>query len=95
MKQNCQGATKGLWWKNNGHDHFIIFSITAYQMVGMMVKVRVRHTVRINRVVLIFRLFHFLQELFMFVCQNCTTIIIETTPSGTAPPGTTHPSYSC
>ena len=41
LRQNCQGATKQLWWKNNGHDHFIIFSITAYQMVGMMVKVGV------------------------------------------------------
>ena len=93
VQQNCQGATKGLWWKNNGHDHFIIFSITAYQMVGMMVKVSFLRTVRINRVILIFRLFYFLQELFMFVCQNCTTIIIETTPTGTAPPGTAHPSY--
>ena len=66
LRQNCQGPTKHLWWKNNGHDHFIIFSITAYQMVGMMVK-----------------------ELFMFVCQNCTTIVIETSPTGTAPPGRT------
>jgi xyloglucan galactosyltransferase MUR3 len=66
LRQNCQGPTKNLWWKNNGHDHFLIFSITAYQMVGMMVK-----------------------ELFMFVCQNCTTITIETSPTGTAPPGRT------
>ena len=34
-------------------------SVTAYQMVGMMVK-----------------------EMFMFVCQNCTVITIETTPTG-------------
>lgn len=66
LRQNCQGSTKKLWWKNNGHDHFLIFSITSYQMVGMMVK-----------------------ELFMFVCQNCTTIVIETSPTGTAPPGRT------
>ena len=70
LRQNCQGPTKNLWWKNNGHDHFLIFSVTAYQMVGMMVK-----------------------ELFMFVCQNCTTIIIETTPTGTAPPGRTRKTF--
>ena len=29
------------------------------------------------------------KELFMFVCQNCTTIVIETSPTGTAPPGRT------
>ncbi len=52
---------KKLWWKNHGHDHFIIFSITAYQMVGIGVKV-----------------------FFMQICQNCSTITIETSPTRTA-----------
>lgn len=57
---------KKLYWKNNGHDHFILFSITAYQMVGIGVKV-----------------------FFMQICQNCTTITIETSPTKTAIKGRT------
>lgn len=52
---------KTLWWKNNGHDHFVLFSITAFQMVGIGVKV-----------------------FFMQICQNCTAITIETSPTKTA-----------
>jgi hypothetical protein len=25
LRENCQGVTKDLWWKNHGHDHFLIF----------------------------------------------------------------------
>ena len=25
LRENCQGKDKGLWWKNRGHDHFLIF----------------------------------------------------------------------
>eukprot|EP01038_Epipyxis_sp_PR26KG_P012142 gene12142-16256_t len=57
---------KKLWWKNHGHDHFILFSITAYQMVGIGVKV-----------------------FFMQICQNCSTITIETSPTKTAIKGRT------
>ncbi len=49
------------YWKNNGHDHFVLFSITAYQMVGIGVK-----------------------TFFMQVCQNCSVITIETSPTKTA-----------
>lgn len=28
-----------IFWRNNGHDHFVLFGITAYQMVGIGVKV--------------------------------------------------------
>eukprot|EP01035_Chromulina_nebulosa_P020816 gene20816-26984_t len=52
---------KKLYWKNNGHDHFALFSITAFQMVGIGVKV-----------------------FFMQICQNCSVITIETSPTFTA-----------
>ena len=66
LKNHCNGDQSDIFWKNRGHDHYILFSITAYQMVGMMVK-----------------------EFFMFVCQNCTVLTIETSPTKTAIPGRT------
>lgn len=65
LLRNASYDTK-LYWKNQGHDHFVIFSITAYQMVGIGVKV-----------------------FFMQICQNCTTITIETSPTLTAIKGRT------
>ena len=70
LRDHCNGNDGGLFWKNQGHDHFLIFSITAYQMVGMMVK-----------------------EFFMFICQNCTVITIETSPTKTAIPGRTRKAW--
>jgi hypothetical protein len=58
LKGACNGPDADIFWKHRGHDHFLIMSITAYQMVGMQVK-----------------------YFFMFVCQNCTTITIETSPT--------------
>lgn len=55
---------KKVFWRNNGHDHFVIFGITAYQMVGIGVK-----------------------AFFMGVCQNCSVLTIETSPTQTAIPG--------
>ena len=55
-----------MFWKNQGHDHFVFLSITAYQMVGIGVK-----------------------TFFMQICQNCTTISIETSPTFTAIKGRT------
>eukprot|EP01038_Epipyxis_sp_PR26KG_P015177 gene15177-20443_t len=52
---------KSLWWKNNGHDHFVFVSTTAYQNVGTAARV-----------------------FFMQICQNCTAITIETSPTKTA-----------
>eukprot|EP01038_Epipyxis_sp_PR26KG_P004343 gene4343-6146_t len=57
---------KKLWWKNLGHDHFILFSTTSYQSVGTSAKV-----------------------FFMQICQNCTAISIETSPTKTAIKGRT------
>lgn len=63
--QLLQKAQKNTtFWKRNGHDHFIIFGITAYQMVGIGVKV-----------------------FFMGICQNCSVLTIETSPTLTAIPG--------
>lgn len=70
LRQHCNGADAEVFWKNHGHDHFVIFSITAYQMVGMMVK-----------------------EFYMFICQNCTVITIETSPTKTAIPGRTRKAW--
>ena len=70
LREHCNGDDGSLFWKNQGHDHFLIFSITAYQMVGMMVK-----------------------EFFMFICQNCTVITIETSPTKTAIPGRTRKAW--
>lgn len=53
-----------VFWRRNGHDHYILFGITAYQMVGIGVKV-----------------------FFMSVCENCTVLTIETSPTHTAIPG--------
>jgi hypothetical protein len=50
-----------VFWKHHGHNHFVFFSITVYQMVGIGVKV-----------------------FFMSICQNCTAITIETSPTYTA-----------
>ena len=66
LREYCNGNQRDIFWKNQGHDHFVLFSITAYQMVGMMVK-----------------------EFYMFICQNCTVITIETSPTKTAIPGRT------
>eukprot|EP01038_Epipyxis_sp_PR26KG_P013775 gene13775-18478_t len=48
-------------WKNFGHDHFIIMSLTAFHMVGIGVKTFI-----------------------MTICENCTVITIETTPTTSA-----------
>ena len=66
LRHTCNSKEADIFWKHRGHDHFLLFSITAYQMVGIMVK-----------------------EFFMFVCQNCTVITIETSPTKTAIPGRT------
>jgi hypothetical protein len=58
LRDACNGEQADIFWKYRGHDHFVIFSITAYQMVGMQVK-----------------------SFLMFVCQNCTVITIETSPT--------------
>lgn len=58
LRDSCNGEQASIFWKYRGHDHFLIFSITAYQMVGMQVK-----------------------YFFMFVCQNCTVLTIETSPT--------------
>ena len=55
-----------VFWKKNGHDHFVIFSVTGYQMVGIGTK-----------------------QFFMNICQNCTVLTIETTPSSLPIPGRT------
>ena len=57
---------KDLYWKYQGHNHFVFLSVTAYQMVGIGVK-----------------------TFFMQICQNCTTITIETSPTRTAIKGRT------
>ena len=31
-------SKSSIYWKNNGHDHFIIFSITSYQIIGIGAK---------------------------------------------------------
>lgn len=56
-----------MFWKNKGHDHFVFFSITINQMVGIGVKV-----------------------FFMQICQNCTVMTIETSPTNTAISGRSH-----
>eukprot|EP01038_Epipyxis_sp_PR26KG_P004344 gene4344-6147_t len=61
---NNASKDKKLWWKNRGHDHFVLFSIIAYQTIGTAAKI-----------------------FFMQICQNCTTITIETTPTKTATKG--------
>lgn len=48
-------------WKHRGHDHFVLFSITSYQIIGIGAKV-------------------FLTQ----ICQNCTVLTIETTPTLTS-----------
>ena len=58
LRDRCNGKEADIFWKYRGHDHYLIFSVTAYQMVGMQVK-----------------------YFFMFVCQNCTVITIETSPT--------------
>lgn len=57
---------ENLWWKNHGHDHFVMLSTTAYQMVGIGVK-----------------------TFFMQICQNCSVLSIETSPTHTAIKGRT------
>ena len=56
-----------VFWKYRGHDHFVFFSITINQMVGIGVK-----------------------TFFMTICQNCTVVTIETSPTNTAISGRTH-----
>lgn len=51
----------------HGHNHFVFFSITINQMVGIGVKV-----------------------FFMQICQNCTVLTIETSPTYTAISGRSH-----
>eukprot|EP01036_Dinobryon_divergens_P031536 gene31536-40950_t len=48
-------------WKNKGHDHFVIFSLTEFTMTGIGVK-----------------------EFWMGICQNCTALTIEATPTKTS-----------
>ena len=66
LRSTCTGKDANVFWKNRGHDHYVFFSITIYQMVGIMVK-----------------------DFFMDVCQNCTVVTIETSPTKTAIPGRT------
>eukprot|EP01041_Mallomonas_annulata_P004876 gene4876-9723_t len=70
LRNTCNGENSHIFWKNKGHDHFVFMAITAYQMVGIMVK-----------------------EFYMNVCQNCTVITIETSPTNTAIPGRTRKSW--
>lgn len=58
VRETCNGPEADIFWKYRGHDHYVIHSVTAYQMSGMMVK-----------------------YFYMEVCQNCTVITIETTPT--------------
>lgn len=58
LKQAQKNET---FWRYHGHNHFVFFSITVYQMVGIGVKV-----------------------FFMNICQNCTAVVIETSPTFTA-----------
>lgn len=50
-------------WKNQGHDHFIFFSLTEFVMTGIAVK-----------------------EFWMGICQNCTALTIEASPTRTSTP---------
>jgi xyloglucan galactosyltransferase MUR3 len=59
LADTCKGSDRQLYWDKNGHDHFLINSITYGQMVGIAAK-----------------------EMFMKVCQNCSVISIETSPTG-------------
>jgi len=59
LADECKGRNHNRFWKNSGHDHFLINSITYGQMVGIAAK-----------------------EMYMKVCQNCTVISIETSPTG-------------
>lgn len=63
----CSFVSSQIFWKNRGHDHFVFFSITINQMVGIGVK-----------------------TFFMQICQNCTVLTIETSPTNTAISGRTH-----
>jgi xyloglucan galactosyltransferase MUR3 len=45
-------------WRNRGHDHFVLFSLTGFHYVGIGTK-----------------------NFFMSICQNCTVLTIETTPT--------------
>jgi hypothetical protein len=62
-----EAAQDPVFWKMHGHNHFVFFSITINQMVGIGVKV-----------------------FFMQICQNCTVLTIETSPTNTAISGRSH-----
>lgn len=57
-----QESTKNpILWKNYGHDHFVIFSLTIFVQTGVGVK-----------------------EFFKGICQNCSVLSIESTPTRTS-----------
>ncbi len=58
MKESIVKHGENIVWKNRGHDHFVLFSITSYQIIGIGAKV-------------------FLTQ----ICQNCSVLTIETTPT--------------
>jgi hypothetical protein len=61
MKESIAKFGDEVVWKHRGHDHFVLFSITSYQIIGIGAKV-------------------FLTQ----ICQNCTVLTIETTPTLTS-----------
>lgn len=56
-----QARRDKVFWKYRGHNHFVFFSITIFQMVGIGVK-----------------------YFWMGICQSCTGVVIETSPTSTA-----------
>lgn len=61
LKESIAKFGEGVVWKNRGHDHFVLFSITSYQIIGIGAKV-------------------FMTQ----ICQNCSVLTIETTPTLTS-----------
>lgn len=61
LKESIDKLGGEVVWKNRGHDHFVLFSITSYQIIGIGAKI-------------------FLTQ----VCQNCSVLTIETTPTLTS-----------
>lgn len=59
--EHLKEASKNpIFWKHRGHDHFVLFSITSYQIIGIGAKC-------------------FMTQ----ICENCTVLTIETTPTNT------------
>ena len=66
LKEHCSMEQREIFWKNSGHDHFILNALTFGQMIGIAAK-----------------------EFYMQICQNCTVICVETSPTKTAATGRT------